>query len=479
MTPVYVLTAWIATALLGSGTWIAIAGWPRDSAARWCALGGGWILGALLGGVGVRVLGASDLTGVVAVAAGAAAVGLLLWGGAWRLRGRAPVALATRMPPIEAHRGERIWIALLLALLAWRGVLILDDVLLHPVLPWDAWAVWLAKAKAWVLAGRIDASVPYASWVAQAAAPERTGVAWMYPELVPWMAVWFAAGTHWIEPLVGLVWFGLGVALLVLHYGQWRALGVSRAMACVGVYALGSLPLLDAHVALGGYADLWIAAVLSLGAHAWLRWSSLGERRQIGLIVVAMVLLPLLKLEGSIWSIVLGMACAFRLLPRRLRARRFAWIAAAVAATVVVCIAFGLPWIAMARRYLDSGRLFDGGQIAASALSLASALWAQWNWNLLWVALPGVLVWNARCWSASPTTRRLVALVALPLLVMLGLFLFTTAARYAQSYSAVNRLLLQITPLLVSVLVLALRPPDGVAARGASQSGASCASASS
>ena len=55
---------------------------------------------------------------------------------------------------------------------------------------------------------------------------------------------------------------------------------------------------------------------------------------------------------------------------------------------------------------------------------------------------------------------RMGAFVALPFVVMLGLFLFTSAARYAQSYSAVNRLLLQITPLLVSVLVLALRAPD-------------------
>lgn len=459
MTGADLFLVWSATVLLGSGAWVALAGWPRQAAARWCALGGGWIVGAALGGLAVRGVVAQRLEHVVShVGTSALLIGALLWGLAWWRRGPGD-GVACR--PAPAPRGiARAWIALALALLCWRGWLLFDDVLLHPALPWDAWAVWLAKAKAWVLAGRIDASVSYANWVAQAQGAQRTGIAWMYPELVPWMAVWFAAGTHWVEPLVGLAWWGLGAALLALHYGQWRALGVSPLLACGGIYVLGSLPLLDVHVALGGYADLWVAALLSLGAHAWLRWSSCGERRQIALLLVAMALLPLVKLEGAVWSIVLGMAGVFRVLPRRWQGRRFAVIAAVVLLTVLACVAFGLPWIGMARRYFDSGRLFDGGQIGASALSLAAALWGQWNWNLLWFAVPGVLLWNRRCWAASPMTRRLAALVALPLVVMLGLFLFTTAARYAQSYSAVNRLLLQIAPLLVSLLVLALRPPD-------------------
>jgi hypothetical protein len=53
----------------------------------------------------------------------------------------------------------------------------------------------------------------------------------------------------------------------------------------------------------------------------------------------------------------------------------------------------------------------------------------------------------------------MLALVALPLLLLVGLFVLTAAARYAQSYSAVNRLLLQLTPMLVSLLVLVLWLP--------------------
>jgi len=459
MTATMLLTIWTSTLLLGSGIWVVVAGWPRRVADCWCALGGGWIVGASSCGVLVRVLAAQQLAAApVRVGWCAAIIGALCWLFAGWMR-RSSVALQAPVVSV-ARRGDRVWIALLLALLAWRGWVLFDDVLLHPTLPWDAWAVWLGKAKSWVLAGRIEPSVSYETWIGHPVAATRTGVAWMYPELIPWMAVWMAAGTHWIEPLVGLLWFGLGVAMLALHYGQWRALGVRPLVAWAGTYALGSIPLLDTHVALGGYADLWIAAVLSMGAHAWLRWSCLGERRQLGIVVIAMTLLPLLKLEGAVWSIILGLACLFGLLPRRLQARRFLIGTGALLVVVVACIAMGLPWTGVARRYLDTGRFFDFDQIGASAAALAAALWAQWNWNLLWFALPVALWWNRRRWLQSRMTRRLAVFVVLPFVVMLGLFLFTSAARYAQSYSAVNRLLLQITPLLVSVLVLVLRSPD-------------------
>lgn len=472
MSAAALFSVWAATLLLGSGAWIALAGWPRRAAERWCALGGGWMLGAVLCAMLVRVLAAGDLARALPrVAATAVIAGLMLWMLAWTLHKRMPVAPDTpatwRTTP-----GNRLWIAFALALLCWRVGLLFEDILLHPILPWDAWAVWLAKAKVWVLAGRIEPSVSFETWIAQSASATRTGVAWLYPELVSWVAVWFAAGVYWIEPLVGLAWLGLGVSLLALQYGNWRALGVRPLLAATGAYALGSLPLFDAHVALGGYADLWVAAVLALGAHAWLRWS-LGERRQLAFVALAIVLLPMIKLEGAAWSILLGVACVFRALPRRLQVRRFAIGFVVLVALVLASIALGVSWIGVARRYLDSGRFFDLGQIGSSATALAAALWAQWNWNLLWFVLPAVLVGNFRRWSTSPMTRRMAAFVALPFAVMLGLFLFTTAARYAQSYSAVNRLLLQITPLLVSLLVLAVTTPDRAAkACGADQAGA-------
>jgi len=127
-----------------------------------------------------------------------------------------------------------------------------------------------------------------------------------------------------------------------------------------------------------------------------------------------------------------------------------------------------VPWVAVARRYAQDSIVIEGSRIGSSLYALANALWGQWNWNLLWFALPAALYWRRAQWSRSTTVRSMLALVAVPLLLLIGLFVLTAAARYAQSYSAVNRLLLQLTPMLVSLLVLVLwLPTDQSAERAA------------
>ena len=61
MTMTTMLVVWSATLLLGSGIWVAVAGWPRRAADVWCALGGGWIVGASACGMLVRMLAAQAL----------------------------------------------------------------------------------------------------------------------------------------------------------------------------------------------------------------------------------------------------------------------------------------------------------------------------------------------------------------------------------------------------------------------------------
>jgi hypothetical protein len=453
------LSAWIVWCLpllVGSGLWAACAGWPRRGHDRIVALAGGWIVGALVCGLLVRVLAASELFQVPSrVGTAAALIGLAGWIVAWRRRSAAP-------PPasVPFTRGEWALAAGVLLLLGWRGWIVASDILLHPTLPWDAWAIWQAKAKAWVLAGQLTPYVSFEDWLSAPAVEARTAGAWSYPELLPWTLVWFAGGS-WIEPSINLAWFGLWGAMLFAQYGQWRALDVPRFAALAGVYLLGSLPLLNAHAALGGYADLWLAALLSLGMHAWLRWRRDRDARQLLIVLGILPLLPIVKLEGAAWSIVLGAACVFGALPEGLRAKRFAIGLAVAGAAIAASLVLGVAWIAAARHYAGSGPALAPDSIGQSIAALSNALWGQWNWNLLWFALPVALVWNARAWRRDPTARRLLVLLAIPLALIFGLFVFTTASRYAQSYSAVNRLLLQMTPLLVASLLFALWPANG------------------
>jgi hypothetical protein len=445
--------------VLGSGLWAGVGGWPRRRFDLTTTLGGGWIIGALLCGQLMRLLAAQGLSaGFARVATCGLILGAAGWVIAWFVRERSG-GIRAQPPPPTMSRGERFVATALLVALAWRAWLLASDVVLHPVLPWDAWAVWAMKAKAWVLAGHAAPYVPFSRWLIMPEVDVRTASAWNYPEALPWTLAWFAADVGWIEPWINLLWFGLWAGLLVAHYGQWRALGVSSVHALAGVYLLGSLPLLDAHVALGGYADLWVAALMSLAGHAWLRWRETRDRRQLLIVSGVVVLLPMLKLEGAVWSIVLGAAVVFGGLPRRLRSKRFLIGAVVASIAIALCVTLSVPWVAVARRYVQDSIVVDGSRIGSSLHALANALWGQWNWNLLWFALPAALFWRRARWTRSTAVRRMFVLVAVPLLLIVGLFVLTTAARYAQSYSAVNRLLLQLTPMLVSLLVLVLWLP--------------------
>ncbi len=250
--------------------------------------------------------------------------------------------------------------------------------------------------------------------------------------------------------------------MLFAQYGQWRALGVPRFAALAGVYLLGSLPLLNAHAALGGYADLWLAALLSPPAgHAWLRWRRDRDSRQ-------------LLDRGRPPAVASDDQARRRGVEHRAR-RRLPCSARCPKACAPSASPSGSRWRRRPssrpglRRGLDRRRAtlcrkrarLALGSIGQSIAALSNALWGQWNWNLLWFALPVALVWNAPQWRRDPTARRLLVLLAIPLALIFGLFVFTTASRYAQSYSAVNRLLLQMTPLLVASLLFALWPASG------------------
>ncbi|MEO5626896.1 MAG: hypothetical protein ABIQ70_12880 [Dokdonella sp.] len=457
MNPWAMMVAWLAPLLLGSGLYVLIVGWPRRPCDRLVAGGLGWIVGVLLCGVLARLLASTDPTHVLMRASPfAALIGVSGWLVAWRLQTSSPAMIA----PPPAARLWWPWALLVLVLLGWRGWLLASDILLHPTLPWDAWAAWQAKAKTWVMAGQIAPFVSFADWLAHPKELLRTGIGYSYPDLLPWAMVWFAGVGGWIEPWINLTWFGLWIALLVAQYGQLRALGVAAAHAWIGVYLLGSLPLLESHVALGGYADLWVAALFAQAAFAWLRWHCRSEQRQLGVVVGIIVLLPMVKLEGAVWAIVLGAASVFSSLPAWSRQRRLLLGFAFATTLILLSVAFGAAWISVARRYIGNNTAFSLFDVSDSLNAFSTGLWAQGNWNLLWFALPVVMFANRRAWMRSATTRRLAVLASVSFLLIAGLFVFTAAARYAQSYSAVNRLMLQLTPMLAALLLLASNSPD-------------------
>ncbi|MBN8888295.1 MAG: hypothetical protein J0I77_21460 [Rudaea sp.] len=383
---------------------------------------------------------------------------------AWRRR-------AGASSPSESSRVLSNWqcagLAAMLASLAVRGAIIAREVWLRPLYPWDAWSAWAVKPKTWFL---LDHYVPFVSmpdWLSSAQGDLYTEVAWHYPNALAWIELWFAsAAGGWIEPLINLPWLGLWIALLLGHYGQWRALGMDRVRALIFVYALGSLPLLSVHVALAGYADLWVATGFGFGVLAWMRWLQRRERSQLWLALLCALILPWLKMEGWIWAACLLGAIGFGALPSRWR-----W-SVAIGGAVLFVVLFPLGGL----RFLciHAGVMNVDGSIAVPAIGplalvlnlhwrsgaaggAVETLFAQPNWHLLWWLTPAILVWRWRELIVHDWLRLPALLLLVCATLLLILFLFTGASAWAQSYTAINRLVLQIVPAWVTVLAMLLR----------------------
>ncbi|HJT98010.1 MAG TPA: hypothetical protein VJ696_06810, partial [Rhodanobacteraceae bacterium] len=341
---------------------------------------------------------------------------------------------------------------------AW---LMADEILLRPMYPWDAWAAWLLKPKAWMLGGHLDRFVGFGEWLGDGSGLLRTAQTWSYPEALGRLAIWFAsAWGEWNAGVVGALWLALWAALLAGSYGQLRLLGLDRNRATVAIYALGSLPLINVHVALAGYADLWIATVLAFACLFWMRWL---EKRESGALAVALLLaasLPFIKLEGGIWLVILLATMLYERMAPRLR--RVALVLAPVIGLGVVA-AYLLRWPLIAPMLDRVGLTADAGAIAQHAPAVVAAatqgLFAQYNWHLFWFAIALTLALRHAPLARSRALRVLGLFLLLGCGFLFALFVLTPAGKWAESYTAVNRLSLQIVPAMLVFAALLWREP--------------------
>jgi hypothetical protein len=225
-------------------------------------------------------------------------------------------------------------------------------------------------------------------------------------------------------------------------------------------------------VALAGYADLWIATLFGFAVLAWMRWQERRERDQLVLALICAAILPAIKLEGMVWCVSLVAAIGFGALPARWR-----WRAAGVAlALTLLLVVIGqaqvlfaaIGWVRSGSRVIDIpviGRLAVAWHRDA-AVGIAHGLFTQSNWNLLWWLLPPALAWRWGGLRRSESLRLLGLLLLACFALLLFLFVFTEAAEWAESYTAVNRLIMHLAPAVISLMALLMRDPQLLARPG-------------
>ena len=453
---IYLLT-WLLILLAGTGATAVVLGWPRQAFATALNIGAGSMLGLLLAGALAQVVGGQSGADVlVRVLPALALIAAVSWYVAWRWQ--PPIT-----PVVADHRQrKRLWIigTLLVLLIGLRLLPLCNEVLLRPVFPWDAWALWMVKPKAWFLGGHIDRFVDPVTWFAMGDGV-RTLAGSNYPELSGRVQLLLASAVgEWNEPLLLLPWLVMYIALLMAFAGLSRRLGCSPLAALCGCYALASLPLLNAQVALAGYLDLWVGAVLMLAVGTWLLWR---RERRLVLLLFALALggsLILLKREGAVWFGLLLIVIAFDGLSPRWQ-RRAAWTGVAgVVAFAVIAIGFG-SWI---DGLIEQWKLPGVNKLSLAwrpgGLVFVSALFTHGNWHLLGLLLVGLPLLRWRQFRIDVEVRLLGLLVLTAWIALLVLFCLTPAAEWAVRQTATNRLVLQLVPVMLLWLTLLVRGWD-------------------
>jgi len=457
MSPAYVL-AWLLPWATGTGLYIVLNHGIRRPGDIPAALGNGLLIGLFLAAALTCWLAADDPAHALAkVSPWLIGIAVLAWGAAYARRRPHELLARTPLPTFW----QTMWWLVAAAVIV-RLLVLGSEALLRPTFPWDAWSAWAIKPKTWFMLDRFVAYVDPSQWLRDPTASARTSAIWDYPELLAWVQVWFAsAAGSWNEPLINLAWTGVLGVLGLACYGQWRALGVGRRLAIGLVYALLSLPLVGAHAALAGYADLWLAAAFGMAVLAWLRWIRHREAGQLALAIAFGFCMPLLKLEGAVWLLGFSLMVALELLPARWRWRATALLLALGLAGIAlggfVFPMLGLGWVHV-----------SWGQVVIPVLgaldlhwrpvgvAMFSGLLTLPNWHLLWYLLPIVVILRWRKLVHDRASAALALLLGLCVGFLFVLFFFTDASAWAENYTSANRLILHVVPAVFSLLALLL-----------------------
>lgn len=405
----------------------------------------------------------SWISGRVTFVSVAGALLLLAAPAAWMsLRGSTGAMLAAR-PWRQTWAGLNGWQRLsLLVLLAWSLAHLLFstlEVIVTPLFPWDAWTVWVYRAKAWFFTGHLFEFAGPSQWLWPAFAGSYTVPAAGYPWLVSIVPYWAAVSLdQWHEALINLPVVFCGIAIATALYSQCRAIGLSLPMSVGFAYLLVSTPLVGTHLSLAGYADIWMAGFAGLGFVALLRGVSERRRSQVVTGFAMLALGLLVKNEAVVWLFVGLLFYLVLSVPWKIQV----YCIAGAGLVVLLLSLLGMTVVELpllGRLGIENGHLLVPGA-GVYRLELHDVREAYFqnafvlgSWHLAWMLLLAGLV-LALLPGAGRTGR--VAAVFLLIFVssQAGIFVLSSEAAWAKDYTAINRLPLHVYPALLFALAM-------------------------
>lgn len=366
----------------------------------------------------------------------------------------------------------QIWLWwLLFGLLVIRfGGLLLEE-LWRPLYPWDAWMNWAPRAKVWFSIKELAPFVDHAQWPKESL---ETGAytlgnsgASLYPPLVPLVQLWTAMGLgEWRDNWINLPWMMCAMAFFLAFYGQLRMLKIKPIASMLAVYLLFSIPYLNTHVALAGYAELWLAAFYCSAVMALIGWSLTGSRMQLALVLLMGAACIMTKRPGLAWATTLAPGLLLVIFPTWLRYLSLV-IGAGVIGYLFVTGGIDLNLSSSLKLIIsrDLVQIPGLGQYEltyhpAGAYFISNDL-VRNNWHLLgWMLamLAPVVLYRV---SHKPELLPGFIVMVSGLLFVILVFFFTLHFSAAENSTTINRASFHLLPALLYFFVITLTLSEG------------------
>ena len=372
---------------------------------------------------------------------------------------------STSESPLTENKPMLLLTALLLVWMVVHLLIYAVDIFTQPVYPWDAWLAWVYRAKAWFLSGDMTTVISTTDWLTNAVAGSYTIDAWLYPTFPSVIPYWAALSLgSWSETLINVPVLFAALAIGMALYGQCREYGLNITTSVLSCYLLYTIPLFGTHIALAGYADIWMAGFSGLGFIALMRAlvqrSSVPTQRyglQMTLAFVLLVIAVAVKNEGVVWLL----AAIGMLIVLSFRARVPILMMVSFGLLILLGFAFGVTHVNLpvlgSVGFID-GRLFIPF-IGNFALELHN-IWhvylinffAMGSWNLFWVLVlvAVVLALRSNIGQSGERVQRIgLTFIFIFLATQLFIFGLTDQGLWADTFTAINRLPLHFVPALL------------------------------
>ena len=340
-------------------------------------------------------------------------------------------------------------IAVLVALALLHLVLAATEAAQRPLFPFDATMHWATKARVWYDQGAMQPFVDNLEWLELFDEPGVfTDHHPDYPPTIPLMQVWICLGLgSWSETAINWPWPLLMAAGGLMFFGQARAFGASLVTATAFTYFLMSLPLLNTHVALAGYADFPLG-LCYLGALLALLRSH--RDRDAGYLLMAVLLAVMatqVKNEGFFWACTLLITLLYMRLPLRF-ALALSLGGMLVAGGLLLAIPDNLE---VAGHTLETLRIFyRPGALSA----LLESTFTMGSWHLMAPLMIGLALPMLFLARSDNSLRPLAATLAGAAVLYVFLFTSTRFAYGAFKVTASGRIGLHLVPAFLFLAML-------------------------